>query len=169
MRTKEYSCSPQLLLYLGPIVISVYVGWVPLTKTKHLISPKWGEYTCARFLLLDYAMVGYLTREGWGSRKPGPMDRLMLPVEYIVVSHTAQITTPCKTTDDCCATVRRLQQISMDKYSEWCLFVCFSALLISRLAIFVKSYRHGCQMWKLPTRQGTSQTSASLIGCCIFR
>lgn len=42
------------------------------------------------------------------------MDHLHLPVEYVIISHTAQVTTPCATTDDCCATVKEIQEVSMD-------------------------------------------------------
>lgn len=60
-------------------------------------------------------MVSYLTREGWGARKAGKMDPLHTPVEYVIVSHTAQVATPCYTTEDCCSTVRDIQNFNMDQ------------------------------------------------------
>lgn len=60
-------------------------------------------------------LVSYITPSGWGARHPGHMDPLTTPVDYVIITHTAQVTTPCYTTDECCMTVKAIQAFHMDE------------------------------------------------------
>ncbi len=46
------------------------------------------------------------------------MDHLKTPVNYVIITDTSQVTTPCYTTDECCMTVRVIEDLHMDKFGE---------------------------------------------------
>ncbi len=58
-------------------------------------------------------------RSGWGANDfrhdHGPVERLMLPVSSVVIFHTAQLQ-HCHLTEECCESVRFVQNLHQREY-----------------------------------------------------
>ena len=69
------------------------------------------------FIFPGEVLLSYMTRDGWGASKPDykHLDHLRTPVEYAIITHTAQVLLPCSTTDECCMTVKEIQKLHMTK------------------------------------------------------
>ena len=65
--------------------------------------------------------ISYISRKGWGAKPSkddhGGLKPLRRHREFAVISHSAA-TGQCSTTDDCCNTVRTVQEIGFKRGAE---------------------------------------------------
>ena len=60
----------------------------------------------------------HLPRRGWSAVEPREEPvRLVTPVRYVIISHTALLGR-CATTDDCCRDARKVQQFNIETSSK---------------------------------------------------